>query len=136
MSYSIELIAREFFIPARAIPEAWEALRNLDPKDFGKDAFEWVEERVYRNIDASFVIAINEWRYEVYHNHFGDIVDIEFLGENIGHCHFMFQAIAPFVEEGSYLQFEGEDGERWGYHFTQGSLTRFRCPNERLIVYE
>lgn len=72
---------------------------------------------------------MDEWRYRIYRDLWGNVTNIEFTGEEYGDCLIMFKAIAPFVTEGSYLQFEGEDGERWGYHFTGEALTEFRCPS-------
>lgn len=38
----------------------------------------------------------------------------EFLGEKLGDDFEFFELIAPFCEDG-YIQFNGEDGEKWRY---------------------
>lgn len=41
-------------------------------------------------------------------------------------------AIAPYIENGSHLDFEGEDGYRWRYAFRDGEMTQY----DGFTVYE
>lgn len=48
-----------------------------------------------------------------------DIVDLEFKGEKLGQEKEMFERLAPFVEDYSYLEFEGGDGKLWRWTFIE-----------------
>ncbi len=72
---------------------------------------------------------MDEWRWEITLNDEvkvesdvpiaipSDVTDIQFTGEKIGDDETLFNAIAPFVEKGSYIQMSGEDGESWRWVF-------------------
>jgi hypothetical protein len=71
--------------------------------------------------------AIGVWRWEVFSAEpeisreiEEDIVDIYFVGDKIGQENLMFEAIAPFVEDGSYIEMAGEDGAIWRWVFARG----------------
>ena len=55
--------------------------------------------------------ALEEWRWDY------DKYGLNFGGEKIGDDQVLFDAIAPFVKEGSYLQMQGEDGCIWRWYF-------------------
>ena len=40
-----------------------------------------------------------------------------FVGENYGDDKLLFDAIAPYVENDSYIQMHGEDGDLWRWIF-------------------
>lgn len=58
----------------------------------------------------------------------GDVIGISFAGESIGDEHKMFQAIAPFVEPGSFIEMTGEDGSTWRWIF-DGSTCEQKSPS-------
>ena len=45
---------------------------------------------------------------------------IYFEGEKYGDDDLIFNAIAPYVEDGSYIQMNGEDGAIWRWVFENG----------------
>lgn len=47
----------------------------------------------------------------------GDLTDIHFIGEKLGDEKILFQALAPFVDKGSFIEMEGEDGDLWRWTF-------------------
>ena len=59
----------------------------------------------------------------------GDITAIEFQGEKLRDDYEMFQKIAPFVRDGSFLEMMGEDGALWRWVFRNG-----RCQEVNAIV--
>lgn len=61
--------------------------------------------------------AMDEWRYPCKIDSDGNVVKIEFDGEKIGQEEILFNAIAPFVESGSYIEMTGEDGAKWRWVF-------------------
>ena len=68
----------------------------------------------------------------------GDLIDLVFFGKQLGAEAFLFQALAPFVDAGSYLEMLGEDGEFWRWAF-DGQHMREQFPQgvrQRRILWE
>lgn len=57
------------------------------------------------------------WRYSADVDDYGNIICLWFRGQPLGDDALLFQALAPFVDAGSYLTFEGEDGACWRWVF-------------------
>ena len=53
----------------------------------------------------------------------GNITDLEFEGEKMGDEEHFFNAMAPHVKVGSYIEMHGEDGESWRWVFTSETCT-------------
>jgi hypothetical protein len=47
-------------------------------------------------------------------------VRIHFEGEKIGQEDLLFEAIAPWVRDGSYIEMSGEDDAMWRWFFHAG----------------
>lgn len=67
------------------------------------------------------------WPYDFELDGLGNIVRIEYLGEKLGDDLEMFQKIAPYVREGSFLEMRGEDGEQWRWIFRGGKCEEVRA---------
>lgn len=65
--------------------------------------------------------AMSDWRFPIDVNDEQDVVDISFSGEKLGDEKQMFERIAPFVKTGSYIEFVGDEGEKWRIEFTEDS---------------
>jgi hypothetical protein len=65
---------------------------------------------------------MEELRWPIEYDTEGNIVDVEFNGEKYWDDEVIFEAIAPFVKDGSYIQMQGEDGERWRWVFWNGRM--------------
>jgi hypothetical protein len=61
--------------------------------------------------------AFEEWRWIVEFSIDDDINDIQFQGEKYGDEDNFFKTIAPWVEAGSYIAMQGEDGDMWRWYF-------------------
>ena len=97
---------------------------NLDKKMKEDDFFcyDWCNLLTLENIDIENltdrdIIAVwRSLRYDVFY-----IVDNgtfyvnDFLGEKLGSDFEIFSVAAPFIEDGQYLEFLGEDGKRFRY---------------------
>lgn len=118
MGYCIRQVGGKFSVKAGNFPAALSAIQSLHGKETVKDShgrhFSWVNDKFYEVGD--FVGMMQEWRYRLKLEG-GDAVGIEFTGEKLGDDEVLFGAIAPFVESGSYLEFLGEDGDRWRWVF-------------------
>lgn len=62
------------------------------------------------------------WYYAVESDPNGDIYSIDFHGDKISNETLMFEAIAPYVTSGSYIQMQGEDGLIWRWVFEDGDF--------------
>jgi len=65
----------------------------------------------------TFPRMMQEFRWEVKMNDEGNVVGIEFSGEEIGDEGLFFQMLAPYVEAGCFIEMQGEDGEMWRWCF-------------------
>ena len=50
----------------------------------------------------------------------GSITELTFKGEKLSDDLEMFQSIAPYVQDGSYIWMIGEDGSQWRWVFQSG----------------
>lgn len=82
-----------------------------------KTWFSWVTTEEF--VEATTLQeAIKAWRWSVeVSEESGDIVDICFDGEKLGDDTILLEAIAPYVEAGSFIDMEGEDGSLWRWAF-------------------
>ena len=56
----------------------------------------------------------------------GDVIDIVFLGKKRGRDEELFAAVAPFVEDGSYIEMCGEHNDLWRWTFQNGQMKERR----------
>ena len=112
MGYYIKQRDGDFVIKAKNMPKACETLQKL--RD---DKMQWPPYSI-----SEFAKNMRWWGYYTDFNKGGDCVDIfkehgKFVSDDE-----MFSSIAPYVEHGSFLEFEGEDGYLWRYVFTQDEM--------------
>jgi hypothetical protein len=98
-----------------------EALREFAKNFTNKydNRIAWVDKDVLiesESIENSF----EEIRYPLILDEDGDYTIDYFSGEKLGDDWETFRAIAPYVEDGSYLEVVGEDGEKWRWIFKNG----------------
>ena len=117
MGYYINKRAGEFQIKQGDCANALEAIREIpdNPEGFMGGRYAWVPDD-WRKHD-NLVDMLRAWRWDAEVDDDGNIIDLQFVGEKLGDCFTMFQAIAPFVQEDSYIEMVGEDGDRWRWIF-------------------
>lgn len=74
--------------------------------------------------------AMADWRFPIELDDDLNVVDIGFTGEKLGDEKQMFEVIAPFVEDGSYIEMQGEDGDVWRWEFTGDSVEEVHAEAE------
>lgn len=123
MGYVIRQVESIFTIKRENINSAWEALKQTfnNKKDMIHDAsgfhYSFVDTDKVLNAE-SFEEAMKAIRWEVHSNMItGDITSINFIGEKMGDDMCFFYAIAPYVEDNSYIFLRGEDNCFWNLHF-------------------
>ena len=80
----------------------------------GERWFSWVNTPEFLKA-GSFAEAMRAWRWEYGDEGFGNY--IKFAGEKLGLDDILFEAIAPYVRAGSFIEMEGEDGYIWRWSF-------------------
>jgi len=117
----------EFFIKKENFDKALvaiKALANETKKMSGESSngehwFSWVDD--YEFVEAKTLAeALTAWRWEPQLDEDGNINDIFFNGEKLGDDFVLFEEIAPFVKENSFIEMNGEDGTIWRWVFTDG----------------
>lgn len=118
MGYYISQMESEFEMKKENADKALEALKNLlqEKKQIGWSRYEKVKNC------KTLEDAMNECLWTLDTNDNGDYDDILFEGEKSGSDEVILSAIAPFVENNSYIQMMGEDGEIWRWIFVNGEL--------------
>jgi hypothetical protein len=119
MGYHMSQQFARFFVSKENADKAAKAIQALHGKETIHDGsgahFSWVDNKFYEI--EGFEPLMSEWRWEVTENDDGDFDSIEFVGEKSGDDLILFQAIAPFVKKGSYIEMQGEDGALWRWVF-------------------
>lgn len=128
MGYCMLMREADFEIPAEKTADALAAVKSLDPKldgatggRFGPGApeqrwFAWVDTEEYKNA-KTLEEALLAWRWELISDADGNYCDIIFGGEKLGDDMVLFEALAPYVKPGSYIEMAGEDNALWRWVF-------------------
>lgn len=125
MGYCIELRNSSFKIKSENKENTLKAIKGLAGQETIGDSsgrhFSWVN-----TPDFFFAKTLEEamkaWRWAIYSNPDGDIDEISFCGQKLGDDEILFSAMAPFVENDSFLEMHGEDGSMWRWVFKDGKL--------------
>jgi hypothetical protein len=127
MGYCITLMDSNFRLKASKKKEALAALKKMDPSVNGRGFWDgtkqwsWVDQK-HINQAKSLEEALSIWRYCPEVDQEDNIISVDFDGEKIGQEDEMFKVIAPFVEDGSYIEMQGEDGAMWRWVFKNGEM--------------
>lgn len=118
MGYCMQQTECDFGIEAKEVQKAWDALIECVRQG---DVSTWVdvEDLLHASSFAEAMYAAR-WYVRVADN--GNVCYIEFMGEKLGDDLALFEAIAPYVEYGSYIEMSGEDGFVWRYSFRDGEV--------------
>ena len=125
MGYCMDQRDSFFVIRKENEHEALQAIKSVAGSETIKDGswrhFSWVSSA--RFLEATTLDeALQAWRWELYRDGDGTIGNIGFCGEKYGDENVLFRAIAPFVESGSYIEMNGEDGSLWRWIFKNGTV--------------
>lgn len=127
MGYCIKMTDSNFSIKSENFAKALEALKgafkeeNMTISDASGKHFSWVSTKRVLDCDT-LEKALEEIRYLSVYDENGDICNLVFTGQKYGDEDVFFNALAPYVEAGSYLCFEGEDGDIWTWAFSGGKV--------------
>lgn len=129
MGYCMQQRNSIFTIEKENVPKALEAIKKLVEKvdmlggggSYGPNGktsshYSWVDTLSFLKAET-FQKAMEEWRWDVEVDATGEVNNIYFRGEKLGDDKILFDAIAPFVEKGSFIEMDGEDGTLWRWNF-------------------
>ena len=120
MGYYIDVMDTNFRIPADKVNDAYEAMKSI------QQVGSWVDANFASCKDLSSIV--NAWRWEVELDaDSGDVVDINFCRSKLGDEDLLFSTLAPFVDGGSYIDVQGEEGERWRWFFDGTRMREVNC---------
>ena len=127
MGYYITQRNCKFYIPAKNINSVMNALVELStkPELMGGSSYSSAEgiKRHFAFVDMTYPkqktlsAMLACWRWEAECDKEGAIIGLDFSGEKSGDDSALFNAIAPFVKRGSYIEMAGEDGNIWRWSF-------------------
>ncbi|SEW31632.1 hypothetical protein [[Clostridium] fimetarium] len=132
MGYPIEMTGCKFIIKKEDFKNALEGLKSVFTPEImpyktydndGKECyyFSWVNTKTVLE-STTLEEAMKKIRYTPIFNLNGDICKVEFTGESNGDDAVFFDALAPYVQAGSYLRFKGGYGEKWKWIFEDGEV--------------
>ena len=127
MGYCMSMQDCKFLIKQEMTPELFSKLKNF----LSTNKLMWVDSRYLEdanNIEDLF----DEIRYDIRRDLDNNIVSIDFFGEKLGDDLRIFQEMAEFVEDGSYIEMSGEDNCMWRWCFKGGECKEI----EPKIVWE
>ena len=116
MGYYMTQGDTKFAINKTKISDVLAAIKSIPDEGYG-----WVDGSYVsaENIDDAF----DDWRWAPHYSENGNINGLDFIGQKSGDDLVLFTAIAPFVEDGSYIVMTGEDGFVWRWLFKGGKIT-------------
>lgn len=115
MGYTEATITRaRFRMPAESQEAALEGLQA------------WLREALDFHDDvADLVAGFKLFGIKAVRDDSGDIVDLEFDGVLLAETDDLFAGLAPWVEEGSWVEWQGGNGNVWTYRFENGQMINF-----------
>ena len=122
MGYCMAQRDSKFSMTAESAKKALKEIKSLagseSVKDGGGRHYSWVVTEDFLKAET-FSEAMRAWRWEVEEgkSKTGTVVAVSFEGEKLGDDATLFKAIAPYVEAGSWIEMEGEDGCLWRWVF-------------------
>lgn len=140
MGYYVETIGCEFLLKKENFQKAYQAMCELnnhdDLKRGGKFPSEenwegkynpnkWFSWMPYNYPETTMTMEeiLNLLGFEnLSYNDNGDLVYLSYYSK-IGDEEEFFRAIAPLIEDGSYIDWRGEDGEYLRWYFSDGQMT-------------
>lgn len=133
MGYCMSQRGGDFAIPVKSHKQALESLKSImaNTSDMsgssggvrhfgfcnGADAANW----------SNLAQAMEEMRWCPKQDADYNIVGLEFQGEKMGDDIKIFEAIAEFVKEGSFIEMHGEDGDQWRWVFRENKVMEIKA---------
>lgn len=108
MGYCMYLMDSSIHIKKEQFTSALEAVKVAFPENRDIQTLTELED------------AMCDFYYALEFNDIGDICGISFDGEKLRDDDIFWSALAPYVEDGDFIEMEGEDLNRWRWVFKNG----------------
>jgi hypothetical protein len=139
MGYYVDQQDTHFHIAADKKAGALEAIVQLMSKAHTKGGgmsngtchFSWVDTDAVIRAET-LEEALLAWRWEAHLDNDGNIIYVSFQGEKLGDDDSLWSAIAPYVDNDSYIEMSGEDNYHWKWVFRNGEYREI----EGKVVYD
>ena len=113
MGYCVEMKECKFFIKKENIEKAFNTLRDYaKTKIENKEGLSWIDLHSVA-YSETLTEALESCDFDILYNDNGDVYDVDYISEKLGDHDVILNVIAPYIEDGSYLQMYGEDGDIW-----------------------
>jgi hypothetical protein len=120
MGYCKVQVNSNFYINSDKVSDVIQAIKNIPKNGFKLTNGSYAYVAEFQHLE-DVIELFSAWRYDIVMSIVtGNIISIEFSGGKIGNCDVLFKAIAPFVREGSFIDWVGEDGAIWSDVFENG----------------
>jgi len=128
MGYYMDQGDSKFIVKKENFDEALKVIKALKDNtnqmhggssSTGEKWYSWVEMSELANAKTLHE-AIEAWRWTVELDKEENINEIQFEGEKLGDDLVLFKALAPYVEDDSFIEMHGEDGNTWRWSFCNG----------------
>lgn len=119
MGYSVRQTEQKFFLPSNKIDACIAAILN-DANRAREVASAKIRVKYFDNIPAIFQLVElvkDLWSFQLIPNKHGDIDKVEYECEKLHDYEGFCDAVAPYVESGSYIEFRGGDGGLFRFLF-------------------
>jgi len=128
MGYYVHITYSNAVIPSENLPAALDALRGLDARDdlksggssAGDKWFSWMNDYDLANA-PSVASVLEQLGFVVDSDGRGDLSIIGYDNKT-GDEGIFIQTLAPYIESGSYIEWEGEDNEAYRWELCDGGM--------------
>lgn len=127
MGYYVDMRCDDVIIPKKNIAKALKAINGMfTPERLKREArggsstgekwYSWVKNPPEGGF-PDLATALSAWSFETSVLDSGDLALDYFSGEKLGQEDLMLQEIAPYVDEGGFIECRGEDNAIWRWYF-------------------
>lgn len=153
MGYYVQSIDNDFFLDKKYFDDVYNKMCELNDYhdlkrggSFGSNTdpiegeryprnkwFSWMDYNYPETCDDLFEILTRvgfEWAID----DDGNMYNLRYAYEKTGSEDYFLTCFAPFVRDGSFIEFQGEDYDHWKYVFENGKMTYYKGRVE--VIYE
>jgi len=150
MGYFVNITNQEFFVSKDNFDAAYKAMCALNDRDDLKSGGSWGGDGItsdsprpegmtyhpakwfswmpanYPAVCKDFLSILKEMGFEYDLDDSGNLALVHYDNKTGAEGHF-FEAIAPFVQDGSFIDWRGEDGDEWRWAFDGVTAKTLSC---------
>lgn len=134
MGYYVNITDHNFMVEKKHFPAAYDALCAINDEKYnhlkrggssGPDGqtaywYSWMPEN-YPAETETLIDILELLGFEIGYDTDGNINGLAYYNKT-GNEEIFFMALAPYVENGSWVMWQGEDGDMYGWEFADGKL--------------